>query len=50
MIAICSRFCGPGWGGAIGGSCENYGFFLAWDSLFGAVGEGRGGLMACVQS
>ena len=28
-------------GGGIGGSCESYGFFLAWDSPFGAVGGGR---------
>ena len=28
MIAICSRFYSPG--GVIGGSCESYGFFLAW--------------------
>ena len=35
-------------GGGVGGSCESYGFFLAWDSPFGAVGGGA--LMACVQS
>ena len=43
MIAICIRFFFFFLGEGIGGSCENYGFFLAWDSPFGAVGEGGGG-------
>ena len=40
MIAICSRFCGPGRGGGINGSCGNYGSFLAWGGPLRAVGEG----------
>ena len=42
MIAICSRFCSPGGGGGLC-SCGNYGFFLAWDGPFKAVG----GFMDC---
>ena len=36
MIAICGRFCTPGW--VIVGSCGGYGFFMAWDWPFRGFG------------
>ena len=47
MMAICSRFCGPG--GLLMVPVRAMGPFWLGDSPFRAVGR-RGGIMGCVQS